>query len=686
MAEQTGNIDALDIQIKSSASNATSELEGLAAVLADIKSLLAGLSAATKGARDSLDGAASSAEEASEGVSAVKKEAAGLGKAFSKTSGPMNKFIKSIGRIAFYRAIRTAIKNISSAVREGLTNLETYSRTVGTAFAPAVDNLRQHVLLLKNAFATALRPVIEALIPIIIRLVDWFSRAADFVAQVMSVLTGKVDANGRYTKAVLSDLQQSNKQAKELRRTLLGFDEINRLDGDTGSGESTSGGLQFTQADVSEKAQAVAEKIAKWVEKIKDFINGIDWATVLKVVAVIAAVVAGIKLFEKLKKVWDVLKSIGTVLKTILGHISPIGAAVLIVIAIFALWGDKIAAWCRKAKKDIKDFFKSMKTDSKFFNALGELIGDVFGLALDIIADLAEAVYKLVHGDFKGAWEALKRLFADIILGLAKIIDGIVNIVIGAAADIWNFALVPLINGIATVFAKIDVFFTNLWIDIKIWFYTAIAWIIDRLNELLSKVESMINKAIEAYNKLTGSNVKPISLQIDSAKVDSKIEELRKTKLPPITEQVQVVGKWTPTQVTLATDLATKALDALGLKVNKLGQAVASVGGAVGMASGQSATLRFNFQKYASGGFPPVGTLFWAGERGAEYVGDIGGRTGVMNTDQMANAMYSAMVSALANAPQSGGDIYLDGEIIYRNVVRRNNNQVRSTGRAALLT
>lgn len=686
MAEETGNIDALDIQIKSSADKATSELEGLAAVLADIKSLLAGLSAATKGASDSLDGAASSAEEASEGVSAVKKEAAGLGKSFSKTSGPIDKFIKSIGRIALYRAIRTAIKNISAAVREGLTNLETYSRTVGTAFAPAVDNLRQHVLLLKNAFATALRPVIEALIPIIIRLVDWLSKAADFVAQVLSVLTGKVDANGRYTKAVLSDLQQSNKQAKELRRTLLGFDEINRLDGDTGSGESTSGGLQFTQAEVSDKAREVAEKIAEWVEKIKDFINGIDWATVLKVLAVIAAVVAGIKLFEKLKKVWEVLKSIGTALETIIGHISPIGAAVLIVIAIFSLWGDKIAEWCRTAKKNIKDFFKNLKTDSKFFNALGELIGDVFGLALDIIADLAEAVYKLVHGDFKGAWEALKRLLADIILGVAKIIDGILNIIIGAVADIWNFALAPLINGIATVFAKCNVFFTNLWIDIKIWFYTAIAWIVDQLNVLLAKIEGMINKAIEAYNSLTGSNIKPVSLQIDSTEVDQKIEELRQAKLPPITETVQLAGEWNAPKVTIATELANKALDALGLKVNKIGKALSSVGSTLSVMTGRESRTPVAISLYASGGFPTVGSLFLAGERGAEYVGDIGGRTGVMNTDQMADAMYSAMVSALANAPQSGGDIYLDGEIIYRNVVRRNNNQVRSTGRAALLT
>jgi hypothetical protein len=80
--------------------------------------------------------------------------------------------------------------------------------------------------------------------------------------------------------------------------------------------------------------------------------------------------------------------------------------------------------------------------------------------------------------------------------------------------------------------------------------------------------------------------------------------------------------------------------------------------------------------------------MFIAGEAGAEWVGDINGRTGVMNTDQMERALYRAMVAALTVVPpsQGGGDIYLDGEKIYASVVRRNNNQVRSTGRTALLT
>lgn len=45
------------------------------------------------------------------------------------------------------------------------------------------------------------------------------------------------------------------------------------------------------------------------------------------------------------------------------------------------------------------------------------------------------------------------------------------------------------------------------------------------------------------------------------------------------------------------------------------------------------------FGGYASGGFPEVGSMFIAGEAGAEFVGNIGGRTGVVNTDQMAESV-----------------------------------------------
>ena len=44
----------------------------------------------------------------------------------------------------------------------------------------------------------------------------------------------------------------------------------------------------------------------------------------------------------------------------------------------------------------------------------------------------------------------------------------------------------------------------------------------------------------------------------------------------------------------------------------------------------------------ASGGFPAHGSLFVAGENGAEMVGQIGNRTAVANNDQIVSGIASA--------------------------------------------
>lgn len=91
---------------------------------------------------------------------------------------------------------------------------------------------------------------------------------------------------------------------------------------------------------------------------------------------------------------------------------------------------------------------------------------------------------------------------------------------------------------------------------------------------------------------------------------------------------------------------------------------------------------------YAAGGFPDTGQLFIARERGAELVGDIGGRTSVTNNDQIveavsegvANAVYPAVYNAIMAAmPNSGsGDIsiQIDGDSVFR-VVRNKNEEFR---------
>ena len=51
--------------------------------------------------------------------------------------------------------------------------------------------------------------------------------------------------------------------------------------------------------------------------------------------------------------------------------------------------------------------------------------------------------------------------------------------------------------------------------------------------------------------------------------------------------------------------------------------------------------------RFAGGGLPMHGTMFAAGERGAEVVGNINGRTEVLNQSQIASAIYAAMIQAM---------------------------------------
>ncbi len=109
--------------------------------------------------------------------------------------------------------------------------------------------------------------------------------------------------------------------------------------------------------------------------------------------------------------------------------------------------------------------------------------------------------------------------------------------------------------------------------------------------------------------------------------------------------------------------------------------------------------------QYASGTSNAHGSLFIAGEAGAELVGHIGGRTEVLNQSQIASTMYAAVRSAMGGATSSSGmteeelyrtflralndadndrPIELDGNTLYHSMVNRNRANTRLTGVNAL--
>lgn len=76
-----------------------------------------------------------------------------------------------------------------------------------------------------------------------------------------------------------------------------------------------------------------------------------------------------------------------------------------------------------------------------------------------------------------------------------------------------------------------------------------------------------------------------------------------------------------------------------------------------------------NIKMYANGGFPDVGSMFVANENGVEMMGNIGGKTAVVNNDQIVEAVSTGVAKAVAGVMGNKSEqpiiLTLDGEVIY---------------------
>lgn len=137
----------------------------------------------------------------------------------------------------------------------------------------------------------------------------------------------------------------ATKKAKELKKQLMGFDEINNIDPASKTGSSGSGGVATGVDDkllkslkewdnkmnsISGKAQEYRDAILKALGFTRDINGNLKWSwkdmnNILKVLTVIAGVVGGILIIGKLTKLVNWLKTLFTILKTGKGATTTFG-------------------------------------------------------------------------------------------------------------------------------------------------------------------------------------------------------------------------------------------------------------------------------------------------------------------------------------------------------------------------
>ena len=144
----------------------------------------------------------------------AKKTTDGYSKTFSK-------LVRSIGRIAFYRAIRTAIKEVTDSIKNGLTNLREFDSELDTSF----KQLSQSGTSLSNSLATMVAPLVKSITPFIIKIADTLANVSNSISEARAALSGA----STYTKILTSDSEEWNKQLKEAEGHLLSFDKFESL-------------------------------------------------------------------------------------------------------------------------------------------------------------------------------------------------------------------------------------------------------------------------------------------------------------------------------------------------------------------------------------------------------------------------------------------------------------------------
>lgn len=187
-----------------------------------------------------------------------KKSSAGAGNGV----GNLGKKLLSIGGMMKRMITRKAISAMFTGAKEGMDNLAQYSGTTNKSLSALKSSLTQ----LKNSFATAFAPLINAVMPILTKFIGHISAAATYIGKLFASLTGAKT----FTKATAvqedyaASLDKTGKNAKKAQKSLLGMDEINALSDNSDSGNdagSVSPSDMFTDVPIESEITAFTERI-----------------------------------------------------------------------------------------------------------------------------------------------------------------------------------------------------------------------------------------------------------------------------------------------------------------------------------------------------------------------------------------------------------------------------------------
>lgn len=270
--EVTAKVRALKAELSSATSSEqkTDITERLAEAVAEERRL----TAETGKMQTEYDRITGQIAEGTENLKAMQNQAGQLtrqlnsARPFENISGAINNARQSLGKFIKYAiGIRTAyelFRRLKSSIVESVKAFANYDAETKSN----INSLRASLDALKLSWGAAFAPILNAVAPLLQKLIGWLASAANAVAQFIAVLTGqssfkKAIANSNKLAAGVSN---AGAAAEKAQKQLMSFDDLEILQ-DTSSSGGGGGGASGLGADV------VEEQLSPWAEKLKEHLT-----------------------------------------------------------------------------------------------------------------------------------------------------------------------------------------------------------------------------------------------------------------------------------------------------------------------------------------------------------------------------------------------------------------------------
>lgn len=446
---------------------------------------------------------------------------------------------------------------------------------------------------LQGAAYTAASPLLNVLANAFTVLANAIATALSYLSQLYSLLSGKslsaLSQTAEQMGNVANAAGAAGGAADKAKKSLAGFDEITTLapkdsGGGGGGGVSTPNYDYNLDSGINPQIQALADKIKELIKPLQEIdfteakksletlgnsfknlgktIGGAlesAWKTIMVPLSKWVIEKAAPETVKTLSKELDVLTAMLDPLvdgfDILMGAMEPIfefiGDSLIMIIQalgdqfgkiadVFKTKGDTIRNIFKNVGDTIdavwiiiKPIFEAMRdTFLSVFNFIGDIVAQKIATVLDILEGLTEFIAGVFTGDWKRAWEGIKKVFSTIAESISTTIKTVTDFIgqrfldaVSAVQNAWKNVsgwfrenvISPLSNTFAGLWDTItgvfsgEVQLSGLVDKVGGYFKTLANAIIRGFNNALIRANSYINQAIGKFKNFVIGGVKPFS-------------------------------------------------------------------------------------------------------------------------------------------------------------------------------